>query len=118
MRCPDDGYIFEPESMEESMKTAIQALASPVAFTMASAIASKVFSQISPYQTELIIQPRGARIPIVDTVDNIQDRGFEIRQTLACLVKQDRVILLLANTVDSAIAHGQDIEQMLMETVR
>lgn len=118
IRRPDDDYTFEPASMEQRMMTAIRCIGLPVAFSMSSDITSTVFTQISPYQTELVIQPRGTRIPIVDSLLSIPSRSFEIRQSLACLVKEENVVLLLANTAESALAHGRDVEQMLMETVR
>jgi hypothetical protein len=77
-----------------------------------------VFTQISPYQTELVIQPRGTRIPVVDSLQSIPARSFEIRQSLACLVKQENIVLLLANTVESALPYGSNVEHMLMESVR
>jgi hypothetical protein len=99
------------------MMTAIRSIGLPVAFSMSSDITSTVFSQISPYQTELVIQPRGTRIPIVDSLPGIPARSFEIRQSFACLVKEENIVLILANTAESALPHGRDVEQMLMETV-
>ena len=118
IRRSDYDYIFEPASMDELMMTAIRSIGLPVAFSISSEITSAVFTQISPYQTELVIQLRGVRIPVVDSLRGIPDRSFEIKQSLACLVKKENIALILANTVESAIPHGSDVEQMLMETVR
>ena len=119
IRRPDqDDYAFEPATMEQQVMTAIRSLDMPVAFSMASDITSTVFTLISPYQTELAIQPRGTRIPVVDSLQSIPARSFEIRQSLACLVKQENIVLLLANTVESALPHGSNVEHMLMESVR
>ncbi len=114
----DEDYAFEPASMKQEMMAAIRNIGLSVTFTMSSDITSRVFSQISPYQTELVIQPRGTRIPIVDSLRAIPARGLEIRQTMACLVKEENVVMILANTVESVLRQGADVEQMLMETVR
>lgn len=118
IRRSDQDYTFEPASMDQQMMTAIRDIGLPVAFSMSSDITSTVFTQISPYQTELIIQPRGTRIPIINSLQDIPARRFEIKQSLACLVKEENIVLLLANNVESAFPHGSNIEQMLMETVR
>lgn len=118
IRRPDEDYAFEPASMDQQMMTAIRSIGLPVAFSMSSDIASTVFTQISPYQTELVIQPRGTRIPVINSLQAIPARSFEIKQSLACLVKEENIVLILANTVESALPHGAHVEQMLMETVR
>ncbi len=117
-RPNQDDYTFEPATMEQQMMTAIRSLDMPVAFSMASDITSTVFTLISTYQTELVIQSRGIGIPVVDSLQSIPARSFEIRQRLACLVKQENIVLLLANTVESALLHGSNVEHMLMESVR
>jgi hypothetical protein len=104
--------------MKEQMMTAIRSIGLPVAFSMSSDITSTVFAQISPYQTEIVIQPRGTRIPVVNSLQDIPARSFEIKQSLACLVKEENIVLLWANTLEGASPHGSDVEQMLMETVR
>jgi hypothetical protein len=99
------------------MMAAIRSIGLPVAFTMSSDITATVFAQISPHQNEIIIQPRGVRIPVVSGLKIVPSRAFEIKQSLACLVREERIVLLFANMVESAVPHGSDVEQMLMETV-
>lgn len=115
---PDDEYTFEPASLENLMMNTIRSVGLPVAFSMSSDITSTVFAQISPYQTELVIQPRGTRIPIVGSLQDIAERSFEIRQSMTCLVKEENLVLLWSHTAENAFPHGRDVEQMLMETVR
>ena len=100
------------------MIRAIRSIDLPVAFSMASDITSSVFAQISPYQNEVVIQPRGIRISVVDSMQSVCDFSFEIKQSLACLVREERIVLLWANSVDAAIIHGSDAEHMFMESVR
>ena len=90
----------------------------PVAFTVASDITSAAFALVSQYQSEIVIQPRGTRIPVVNSLMEVPGRISEIKQVYACLVKEERIILVFANTIDAANAQGSDTEQMLMETVK
>lgn len=61
---------------------------------------------------------RGIRIPVISSVKLVPSRSFEIKQSLSCLVQEEKIVLLCANTIESAASHGSDVEQMLMETVR
>jgi hypothetical protein len=114
---PNNEFNFEPASMDEKIKTAVRIIGLPVAFSMASGITSSLFSQISPYQTEIIIQPRGTRIPVIASLDNLPARSFEIRQALVCLVMKEKIAVVWANNLESAFPRGSDVEHMLMETV-
>jgi hypothetical protein len=103
--------------MDERVMNAIMNMNLPVALSMSSDISSNLFTKISPNQTELVIQLRGARIPILDSLQEILARRSEIIEAMACLVREENVVLLWANTIDHALPHCSDIEQMLMETV-
>jgi hypothetical protein len=118
IRRPNNEYVFEPTSMSQDMMTAISGIGLPVAFTMSSDITSAVFAQVSQYQTEIVIQPRGTRIPVVSSLQEIPQRISEIKQVYACLVREERIVLLWSNTLEGASPLGSDVEQMLMETVR
>lgn len=117
IRRPDNEYAFEPAAMEKRMKIAIGNLGMPVAFSMSSDITSAVFDQISPYQTEIVIQPRGTRIPVVGSLGDVRDRIPEVKQVYTCLVREEKLVLLWANNVEGLVSHGSHVEQMLMETV-
>lgn len=100
------------------MKGAMTSIGLPVAFTMSSEITSAVFAQVSTYQTEIIIQHRGIKIPIVTSIRDVPIRISEIKQIFACLLREERVVLLFSNNPNGADARGSNTEQMLMETVR
>jgi hypothetical protein len=118
IRRANQDYIFEPDSVDPHFMTAVRSIGLPVAFSMSSNITSMVFSRIPPYKTSITIEARGINIPVVDSLASIPLRGYEIKQSPGCLVRKDGVVLLWANTVESAISNGSDVEQMLMETVR
>lgn len=100
------------------MMAAMRSIGLPVVFTMSSDITATVFAQISPHQNEIIIQPRGVRFPVVSSLKVLPSRSFEIKSSLACLLREEKIVLLCANTMEAAVSHGSDVEQMLMETVR
>lgn len=117
-RRPGEGYTFKPASISQRMIAAIRCIDTPVAFSMASKITSNVFDHLSPFQDEVIMQPYGARIPVVASLEYVKERIFEIKQCLAVLVREERVVLLWANSVEAASVHGSEVEHMLMESVR
>jgi hypothetical protein len=117
VRCRGQEYIFEPASLQDQTKAAIRSVGFQVAFTMSSAITSAIFSHISPHQREIIMHLRGIRIPVVSSMKLVPSRSFEIKQSLACLVQDQKIVLLCANSTENAGSHGADIEQMLMEMV-
>lgn len=114
----DRDYVFEPASMDAHVVAAIRSVGLPVAFSMASSITSSLFSQISPYQTEIIVQPRGTRIPVIASLQDIPTRSFEIKQAMVCLVLKENIALVWSTNLEGAEPHGADVEHMLMETVR
>ena len=103
--------------MDERVMAAIVKMDLPIAISMSSDIISSFLTKISPHQTELVLQLRGARIPILDSFQEILARSSEIIEAMACLVREENVVLLWANTIDSVLSHCSDIEQMLMEAV-
>jgi hypothetical protein len=117
IQYPNHEYAFEPAFMDERVMNAIMNMNLPVALSMSSDITSNLFTKISSNQTELVIQLRGARIPILDSLQEILARRSEVIEAMACLVREENVVLLWANTIDHALPHCSDIEQMLMETV-
>ena len=62
--------------MDERVMNAIMNMNLPVALSMSSDITSNLFTKISPNQTELVIPLRGARIPILDSLQEILARRF------------------------------------------
>jgi hypothetical protein len=118
VRSPEQTYALEPPSIAPKMVQAVHIIDVPVSFTMASDITSSVFAQISPYQSDIAFQTRGVKIAVVSSLAEVPIRKFQISQNLVCLVRDENLILLWAYSVETAIQHGSNIEQMLMELVR
>jgi len=63
------------------------------------------------------MQPYGAKIPVVSSLEYVKERTYEIKQCLAVLVREERIVLLWAASVEAASLHGSEVEHMLMESV-
>jgi hypothetical protein len=81
------------------MKAAIRCVDAPVAFSMASRITANVFDRLSPFQ------------------DEVKERAYEIKQCRAVLVREEKIVLLWADSVEAASLSGSEVEHMLMESV-
>jgi hypothetical protein len=117
IRLPDGSFSYEPSTLNPTVTAAIQALNPAVAVTMASEITAAVFRQLSPYQSELQVQPRGIRIPIVESLDSMQDSINNIKNTFVCIVRREKIVLVWMSAVESILSHGTDIEAKLLASV-
>jgi hypothetical protein len=99
------------------MKAAIRCVDAPVAFSMASRITANVFDRLSPFQDEVTMQPYGAKIPVVSSLEYVKERAYEIKQCRAVLVREEKIVLLWADSVEAASLSGSEVEHMLMESV-
>lgn len=97
---------------------AVGSLDLPVAFSMSSNVTETALSQKSQYQTAVTIHARGISIPVVDSLASVPARISEIKHSFGCLVRKEGIVLIWAESVESAILRGTDVEQMLMEAVR
>jgi hypothetical protein len=118
VRSSAQEYAFKPVDLEDMAKDAIKSIGFEVAFTMVSDITSTICHQLSPQQSEIVIEQRGVRIPVVESLDMIPSRSFEFKQSLACIIKNENMVLIYANALESAILCGSEVEKMLMEMVR
>lgn len=112
-------FAVHPPTLSQSTFTAFELINPPVGFAMASDITASVFRQMSPYQTELVLQPRGIRIPIIDNLDGIARLVTpNFKKSYSCIVKRERLVLVWASNVESILRHGAEIEKLLLEIVR
>src|ERR1700712_220378 len=62
-----------PQTLNSRIIAAFERIDASAAFTMSSDITTSLFRQMSPYQTDVTIQPHGIRIPIVESVQQLLD---------------------------------------------
>jgi hypothetical protein len=115
MKFPNNAFFAEPPPTSNHIVVdVIKNISLAVAFTMSSEITAAVFRQISPYQDEIVIQPRGIRIPIFESFNALSTGHSTIFNSFVYLVKKEKVALVWAPSVESVLPHGSDIESKLL----
>lgn len=118
LRRTDGIYTAEPLFLNQDLVNAVEKLGVAVAFTMSSEITHALLQQITPFQTELSLDPRGFTLPIVNSVKDIAtDKATISRNSYVCLCRQERMVLIWGDTVPGILAHGTDVETKLLGLV-
>jgi hypothetical protein len=128
--CPDPSAVgvmiklahyqhsIHPPTLHSKTVEAINTIDAAIAFTMVSEITATLFRQMSPYQSEILVQPQGIRIPVVETFEEVIQLAStnQIRGS-ACIIRSERIILVWSNSVENILPHGAELEKLLLETV-
>lgn len=118
MKLGNDELARQPASLNSMVIAAFESLDAAIAFTMSSDITASLFRQLSPYQTEIVIQPHGIKIPIVDSLQQVVDlANTRHMRGNACIVKDEKIVLVWTNSIDNLLPHGAELEKLLVETV-
>ena len=114
----DGIYTAEPMFLNQDVVRAVEKLDVAVAFTMSSEISNSLLQQITPFQTEISLDPRGFVLPIVNSVKDIATGKASVSPTAyVCLCKQERMVLVWGDSVPGILAHGTDVETKLLGLV-
>jgi hypothetical protein len=119
IRSPDGThYSMEPSTVDADFLEALRLLDATVGLTMSSEITESLFAQVSPFQEDLQLGPR-LRIPVVQSLEQIITSNVEIdHNAFACLLREERIVMLWNDTVEGILAHGAIVEDKLMGHVR
>lgn len=118
LRRPDGIYTAEPLFLNPDLVSAVEKLNVTVAFTMSSEITFALLQQVTPFQTELSLDPRGFVLPVANSVkDIVSGKSSVTRDNYVCLCRQERMVLVWGDTVPGILAHGTDIETRLLGLV-
>ncbi|KAF1992476.1 hypothetical protein K402DRAFT_416135 [Aulographum hederae CBS 113979] len=118
LRRPDGVYTAEPMFMSNDTAQAVETLGVVVAFTMSSDITNSLLGQIGPLQTEISLDPRGFVLPIINSVKDIAaGRANITKEAYICLCRQERFILVWADSAQNILAHGTEVETRLLSLV-
>src|SRR6266550_3876221 len=71
LRRSDGIYTAEPMFLNQDLVAAVEKLGVTVAFTMSSEITLALLQQVTPFQTEFSLDPRGFMLPIVNSLKDI-----------------------------------------------
>lgn len=119
LRRPDGVYTADPMFLNPDLVKAVEKLAVPVAFTMSSDIVQTLLSTVTPFQTEISLDPRGFVLPIVNSVKDIAfSRSSITKEAYVCLCRNERYVLVWSDSVQGVLAHGADVETRLLGLVR
>ena len=84
---------------------------------MSSEITENLFAQVSPFQADLHLGPR-VKVPVIQSLDAFIDGTEEIdRKAYACLLREERIVMLWSDSVEGILAHAADVEDKLMAHV-
>ncbi|KAH8657166.1 glycosyl transferase family group 2-domain-containing protein [Tricladium varicosporioides] len=115
LRLPDGTYLAEPSNPTPDISAAFQSLGCKVAFTMSSEITSALLDQISPFQNEIQVQPRGIKIAIAQNLAEIVSGNTQVsRRSYMCILREERVVLVWNDSVEGILTHGTDVEGILV----
>jgi hypothetical protein len=118
MKVGNNELARQPSTLYPTVIAAFESIDASVAFTMSSEITASLFRQMSPYQTDIVIQPHGIRIPIVESLQQVVNlAGANQIRGNACIVRNERVVLVWTDSVDNILPHGTELEKLLVETV-
>ncbi|PQE16287.1 glycosyltransferase family 2 protein [Rutstroemia sp. NJR-2017a WRK4] len=115
MKLPDGSYCTEPPNADNHFYSAMQQLNSKVAFTMSSDITAALMDQITPFQTELQVHPRGIRLQIVQNLAELADGQTGVsKRSYMCILREERLVLIWNDSVEGILTHGADVEGILV----
>lgn len=115
VRLPDGNYSTEPPNMDHNLYKVLQSFNCKCAFTMSSEITSALLDQISPFQTEIQVQPRGIKINIVRSLAHLASGKTQVtKRAYMCILREERVVLVWNDSVEGILAHGQEVEGILV----
>lgn len=117
VRLPNKTFISEPPALNRLVVDAVKNINPAAAFTMSSEITAGVFRQLSPFQDEVVIQPRGIRIPVVDSFETLSTEHNSVFSSFACLMRKEKVVFVWSPSVEGILSHGSHIESKLLSWV-
>jgi hypothetical protein len=119
LRRSPGSYASEPLNISSELLRAVQRLGAPVAFTMSSEITEALFQQITPLQTEVLLDPLGTVLPIANSIsDMCAGKSLVSQDAFMCACRQERLVLVWSDSAQGLVAHGTDVETKLVGLVR
>ncbi|KAF4631583.1 hypothetical protein G7Y89_g6539 [Cudoniella acicularis] len=115
LRLPDGSYLAEPANPNPEFSQVLQTLGCKVAFTMSSEITAALIDQISPFQNEIQVQPRGVKIVIAQNLAEIVSGNSQVsKRSYICILREERAVLVWNDSVEGILTHGADVEGILV----
>jgi hypothetical protein len=118
LRRSDGMFTADPLFLNSELVKAVERLGVPVAFTMSSDIVQTLLSSVTPFQTEISLDPRGFVLPIVNSVKELASPKSSVtKEAYICLCRSEKYVLVWSDSVQGVLAHGSDVETRLLGLV-
>lgn len=111
----DIDYVLEPANVDLQVYEAILRLRDTAVLSIVSEVTDLAFDLVKPGQRYLQVNSSGARIPIVESLDDVNVHLTSAAR--ACLVRQQNVMLVWSEDVFSLVNIGQEVQEDLMGLV-
>jgi predicted neutral ceramidase superfamily lipid hydrolase len=111
-------YVSQPSQLNPDLVAAVQKINVEVAFTMSTDTSDVIFGTLIDCQNELVLAD-GSQYQVVDSLADISKGGAnKIKKfQYACLVKQEKVVLIWHDDIQKILTHAQEVEQKLLGLV-
>lgn len=111
----DIDYVLEPANVDLQVYEAILRLRDTAVLAIVSEVTDLAFDLVKPGQRYLLINSSGARIPIVESLNDVNVHLTSAAR--ACLIRQQNVMLVWSEDVFSLVNIGQEVQEDLMGLV-
>ncbi len=111
-------YVSQPPQLSPDLVAAVQKINVEVAFTMSTDASDVIFGTLMDCQNELVLAD-GSQYQIVDSLADISKGGANRIKKFqyACLVRQEKVVLVWHDDIQRILLHAQEVEQKLLGLV-
>ena len=85
---------------------------------MSSELTVALIDQISPFQTEIQVHPRGIKIIIAQSLAELVSGHTKVsKKSYVCILREEKVVLVWNDSVEGILTHGTDVEGILVGIV-
>lgn len=107
-------YVTQPSVLTDNIMNAVLALNVEVAFTMQTSITDTIFTLLEPSQRDLVLQD-GLQYQIYDSLEQVAQNAARVKKLqYACLIRQEKLVLLWSDRLEDILNHASDVERKLL----
>jgi hypothetical protein len=115
IRGPQGNYTFTPDDPAPALALAVARLGEEAVMSMVSEVTRAIIDSVAPDRRSLILETTGARIPIVQSLADVH---YSLAHSAtACLVLQQRCVLIWSNDPATIMLVAQAVEKQLLVMV-
>ncbi|KAF9890520.1 hypothetical protein FE257_005925 [Aspergillus nanangensis] len=111
VKLPDGGYSFFPPDVGPELKNAVKRLGEMAVIAMSSQTTAGVIDSITPGQKSFVIQATSARIPIIPSLDDLDQNITYVSRV--CIVAKEKIVVIWSHDASGILNVAYDIETQL-----